>query len=181
MTTIFSDGIVVIRPFERSDVSNLFTAVSESQQHIAAFLSWYHPNYSIRDSKAWVSLAIKNWRKHHEFQFVICDVQTGEICGAIGISQIEIENKVADLGYWVRRGYLRKGIATRALRLAIAFAFQELDLVRLELLIREENIASQRVVEKIKATKEGLLKNRLFNQGESHDAWMYAVLRHLKE
>ena len=57
-------------------------------------------------------------------------------------------------GYWVRQRYQGRGIATAAVQLLIQFAFKELKLTRMELVIRPENVASCRVAEKIGATFE---------------------------
>lgn len=49
-------------------------------------------------------------------------------------------------------------------------------LVRLEALVEEENIGSQRVLEKVGFKKEGLLRKYGFNKGEIRDMFIYSFL-----
>ena len=53
-----------------------------------------------------------------------------------------------NVGYWVRTGCTRQGIATATVRLVARLAFEDLDLERLEFVIGVDNVASRRVAEK---------------------------------
>jgi len=71
----------------------------------------------------------------------------------------------------------RRGIASEAVRLVREWAFEHTDLVRLEVVVAVENLASQRVAEKAGAFREGILRSRLMLQGSTHDAVMYSFSR----
>jgi RimJ/RimL family protein N-acetyltransferase len=66
-------------------------------------------------------------------------------------------------------------VATAALRLAVRFAFAELGLKRVELVIAVGNQASIRVAEKVGAQQEGILGRRLLLGGEWRDAVVYSL------
>ncbi|TYG55176.1 hypothetical protein ES288_D09G250600v1 [Gossypium darwinii] len=83
----------------------------------------------------------------------------------------------ARLGYAVSAGYRGQGIATAALKMAVANAFTEFQgLVRVEALVEVENIGSQRVLEKVGFLKEGLLRKYGFCKGEIRDMIVYSFL-----
>src|SRR5438876_1019870 len=63
----------------------------------------------------------------------------------------------ANVGYWVRTSQTGQGIATAAVRLIAWFGFEDLGLLRLELLIAADNPASRRIAEKVGATFERVL------------------------
>ena len=59
------------------------------------------------------------------------------------------------IGYWVTPPARGRGICTRALRLLARWALDELELQRLELITDPDNLASQRVAEKVGFQREG--------------------------
>ena len=76
----------------------------------------------------------------------------------------------------MRSSQTRRGIATAATLLAAQFGFEDLGLCRIEIVAAVGNAASQRVAEKAKATREGVLQNRLLLHNRSHDAVMYSLV-----
>ncbi|MBA0768386.1 hypothetical protein Gotri_017188 [Gossypium trilobum] len=83
----------------------------------------------------------------------------------------------ARLGYAVSAEYWGQGIATAALKMAVANAFTEYQrLVRVEALVEVENVGSQRVLEKVGFLKEGLLRKYGFCKGAIRDMIVYSFL-----
>lgn len=92
------------------------------------------------------------------------------------MSHINQVDRVANLGYWVRNSCLRGGVATRAALLLSNFGLCELKLNRIEIVVAVENLASQRVAEKVGALREGVMRNRLLLWGKPHDAIMFSLI-----
>ena len=67
-------------------------------------------------------------------------------------------------------------MATAAARLGAEFGFRELGLNRVEILIPEINLASQRVAQKAGAKFEGLLRNRVMIAEKCQDAVLYSIV-----
>jgi RimJ/RimL family protein N-acetyltransferase len=86
-------------------------------------------------------------------------------------------NRFANLGYWVRSSAAGRGVAPAAVRQVAAYAFRETDLNRLEIVIAVGNSRSQRVAEKVGATREGVLRSRLVLPSGPSDAVMYSLVR----
>jgi RimJ/RimL family protein N-acetyltransferase len=80
------------------------------------------------------------------------------------------------VGYWVRTGATRRGIAPQAVRLVARFAFETLQLSRLEIFVRPENIPSRRVAEKVGAKFEAIARNRIVQHGRAYDAALYSLI-----
>ena len=79
-------------------------------------------------------------------------------------------------GYWVAAPARRQGVARRALRLLCRYAFDELDVRRIELWIDPNNAASLAVAEAVGFTREGLLRSFMPIQGQRRDMLMYSLL-----
>ena len=93
-----------------------------------------------------------------------------------GLNRIDHENRRANLGYWIRTSRTGSGIATAVTRLLARWAFQELKLNRIEIVVATGNQSSQRVAEKAGARREGTLRNRIKVREDLHDAIMYSLV-----
>ena len=65
----------------------------------------------------------------------------------------------AELGYWVGEEYWNRGIATRASKLLINHAFNDLDIKQIYATYRKDNTQSKRVLEKLGFSYYTELKN----------------------
>jgi RimJ/RimL family protein N-acetyltransferase len=69
--------------------------------------------------------------------------------GSIGLKNIDLVNKKANLGYWIGEQYWNRGIATECVRLMIDYALSsQLALNEISAYVFPENKASIQVLEK---------------------------------
>ncbi len=173
---MLSDGVVGIRPFQSEDGSRLYHAARESIDELCRWMSWCGPDYSLTDSVAFVHEAARAFSMRERFSFAIVDEATQIFLGSIGLREIDRTHRVANLGYWVRSSWMNRGVGSAAVRLAARFAFEELELNRLELVVVSGNIPSERVAVKVGAHREGVLRRRVVLQGKPHDVVMMSLL-----
>lgn len=96
------------------------------------------------------------WHRHGHPRFpelglwATIDKETGKFIGRCGLLPwtIEGQNEV-EVAYTIARDYWGKGLATEASQAILQYGFQKLNLPRLICLIDPENVASQKVAEKI--------------------------------
>jgi RimJ/RimL family protein N-acetyltransferase len=81
------------------------------------------------------------------------------------------------LGYWVSEQFWGKGIMTDAVKLITNYAFENLDIVRIQAGVLSKNPASMRILEKAGYQKEGILRNAVIKHGEVMDEHIYAILK----
>jgi RimJ/RimL family protein N-acetyltransferase len=167
---------VSIRPYRAEDAEKVFSAIQESFDALSAWMPWCHPGYSIEETRTWIEHCGVARARGSEFHFVI-ESPGGELLGTCGLNQLRLENRMANLGYWVRTSATGRGVATRAVRELADFAFRETDLVRLEIVVAVDNRASLRVAEKAGAIREGIANQRVRLHGRSQDAVVFALLR----
>ena len=95
-----------------------------------------------------------------------------EKCLGMGfINYIHPIHQSANLGFWIRPEACGQGLAVALCNTLLKLAFQQMNLLRLELYIEPNNKASLRVAEKIGAEKEGFCRKRIFGR----DALLYAL------
>ena len=151
-------------------------AVRESIAELQPWMPWCHPGYSLTDSRSWLEIQVPAFAQRTAFEFAIVSAE-GHYLGGCGLNQIDKANKRANLGYWVRSGATRQGVATSAARQIREWAFQTTDLIRLEIVVAVGNSASHRVAEKVGAVREGTLHRRILLHGAARDATMFSLTR----
>jgi RimJ/RimL family protein N-acetyltransferase len=139
-------------------------------------MPWCHPEYSIMESRSWLDVQVPAFEAGTAFEFAIVSTR-GHYLGGCGLNQIDKANNRANLGYWVRSTAARRGAATAAVRSIRKWAFENTNLVRLEIVVATGNAASHRVAEKAGAVREGVLRRRLLLHGVAHDATMFSFTR----
>jgi RimJ/RimL family protein N-acetyltransferase len=107
--------------------------------------------------------------------FAIRDDRDGFL-GLALVPTIDREARTAELGYVVAPAARGRGVATEALRQLTSWAFGELNMLRLELLISVENGASKRVAERCGYVREGVLRSLHVKQGVHEDTEIWSRL-----
>jgi RimJ/RimL family protein N-acetyltransferase len=164
-------------PFDVSFTEALFEAVHESRNELIRFVSWYYPEYSIEDARRWLQARERERFEGRSYDFAITDAQNGELIGGCGIDRIQTKNCLGNLYYWVRTSQTNKGAATAAAAAIVSFGLSTLHLIRLEIVVAETNFVGQSVAEKIGASREIRLPNRLILGGEILHAYLFSVLK----
>ncbi|MGE5822907.1 MAG: GNAT family N-acetyltransferase [Nitrososphaerota archaeon] len=77
------------------------------------------------------------------------------LVGIISLKNIDVDNKNANLGYWIGELYWGNGIASESVALFINCAFSVLGLEEVYAYVYSENKVSMRVLEKNGMTKKG--------------------------
>jgi len=137
---------------------------------------WCHSTYSINDTQIWVESRPDAWQNATEYSFAIIDSKDKSFLGGCGLSNINRTDRCVNLGYWVRTSRSGHGLAPAAALGVARFAFKELELNRVEIVIATENKASMRVAEKIGALREGILRKRIVVRDTVYDAFLFSLL-----
>lgn len=157
-----TDGVVVLDEHERADVE-AFVAGEDDEQ--ARRFGWF----PARSSAETVTAAIAAWRQSWQsdggrYAFAVRDAASGELVGGV---EVRVgDDRRGAISYWTLAAFRGRGFATRAVGSAAAWAFAELGLVRVELHVELDNVASLRVAQRAGFVREGVLRAHS-NVGES--------------
>ncbi len=83
----------------------------------------------------------------------------------------------ASLGYCLNRAAWGHGYATEAAHALLGWAFDTIDLNRVQSETDTRNLASARVLEKLGFVREGTLREDCIVNGDVSDSWVYGLLR----
>ena len=107
--------------------------------------------------------------------FAIVD-EAGGVVGIAVAPEIDHESRTAELGYIVAPEARGRGVATAALRELTEWAFSELGMLRLQLMIGVDNAASKRVAERCGYVFEGVLRSLYFKPDRREDTEIWSRL-----
>lgn len=167
---------ILLRPPKPEDAQGFHEAVLVSIPELSPWMEWINDDYSIEVPIAFIKDQPESWANDANYQFAVIDSNTGDILGGCGLNQINRYYRMANLGYWIRSDRTKSGIATEAARLVARFGFEELGLLRIEIVTGVENWASRKVAEKAGATFECILRDRMRNGETNIDAAMHSLL-----
>ncbi len=166
-----TDGVVWLRPLEPSDVDAVYECASDpASQRFTTVPSPYHRN----DAVEFVDRASAQvWPG---FEVAITDAED-TLLGTCGLRIRDEESDVVAIGYMVSPSARGRGLATRATRLLIGFAWA-IGAHRVALDAFATNTASRRVAERCGMTQEGVLRRaHLGTGGIRRDVVLYGLLR----
>ncbi|AND68536.1 hypothetical protein ATSB10_10820 [Dyella thiooxydans] len=169
------EGSLLLRPWRPDDATALHEAVVESIDSLARWLLWCRVGYDLAAAQDWVRRCAQGWTDEEHFAFGIFDRTSHRLLGSVGLNQRNRQHRSAAMGYWTRETCQRQGIAPRAARLAAAFGFGQLGLVRIEIVTHPDNRASRRVAEQTGARFEAIARNRLWLGDTASDGAVHAL------
>lgn len=108
------------------------------------------------------------------FMFAIFRKEDGQLLGEMGLHITKAHNH-AQLGYYIGEKYWGKGYASEALNKVISFGFEILKLNKIFATHYENNLASGRVMQKNKMTKEGFLLEHYRVGNEYRSVFQYQI------
>jgi ribosomal-protein-alanine N-acetyltransferase len=167
-----TDGLVTLRPAADADVPAIVEACRDPaiQRYTRV-----PANYDDADARDYIERSERGRAEGTEFPLLVVDAEDGSLLGSVGIHGLGDEGS-GWVGYWVAPQARGRGVAARALSLLCGWAFEELDLARIEAQVEPENERSQRVLERVGFQREGLLRSYLVLAGERRDMLGYSLL-----
>ncbi|MDH3494421.1 MAG: GNAT family N-acetyltransferase [Acidobacteriota bacterium] len=135
------------------------------------------PLENTNDARRFIKETHEEFARRDLFGWGIRWNETGKIVGTSTLLNLDRPNRRGEIGFAVAQASWGKGIATEAVETLIGFAFNTLDLHRLEADVDPKNTASLRVLEKQGFVREGLLRERWYQMGEVQDTVFLGLLK----
>ncbi|HTZ80565.1 MAG TPA: GNAT family protein [Stellaceae bacterium] len=170
---------VTLRPAERTD----FEAWAEVRGESRRFLTPWEPSWSAdalsRSAfrRRLARYAI-DWRIDQGYSFFLFSRENGQLMGGIGLSNVRRGvAETGSLGYWMGERYAGRGYMKEGLRLMLGFAFDRLNLHRIEAACLPHNQASRHLLLRCGFQEEGYARRYLCIDGKWQDHVLFALLR----
>ncbi len=163
-----------LRWLDTADLPALFAIFSDPE----VMRYWSHEPLTDLAAAGELLAEIQGYFTRRElFQWGIVRREDNLVIGTCTLAQIASCHRRAEVGFALGRRSWGQGFASEALTELLRFAFEELDLNRLEADVDPRNEASLRTLERLGFRREGFLCERYFVGGELQDSVLLGLLR----
>lgn len=164
-----------VRLLRADDADSVYDLTIRNRESLAPWMSWIDRVIDVSDTYAFLRSAEREAYEHTAFKAGIW--RHGTLVGCMDLHDIDWTNGHARIGYWLDKDHTGHGIMTRAVHLLTEYAFEALDLHRIEIHVATENHRSRRIPERLSFTLEGELRQVQRLRGAYYDHALYALLR----
>jgi RimJ/RimL family protein N-acetyltransferase len=136
------------------------------------------PMASVDDARTFIGEALAAARDGSAVPFAIVERASGRAVGSTRYFDIRREHRGLEIGWtWIGVAHQRTAANTECKRLLLGHAFEQLAMLRVQLKTDARNVQSQRAIERIGATKEGVLRaHMIMPDGFVRDSVMYSIV-----
>lgn len=166
---------LILRMPQPEDAHAMFKRWAQDSD-VTRYLTW-RPHVSFDESQAAIARAISAWKDGSRFPYMIVLKEAND---AIGMIDPRLEGPKVAIGYVIGRAYWGSGYMPEATRAVIVWAFQQPTIYRVYATTDVENIASQRVLQKVGMQCEGILRKYIIHPNISEiprDSYMFAIVK----
>lgn len=152
---------LILRKYELTDSLDMYNNWGTDPK-CNKYLPWeLHKN--IEETESIITSWIDKYNEEN-FNWIIELKEEKNAIGGINIVRLNKKNSICEIGYCIGSKFWNKGYTTEALNKVLDYLFNECDLYLIEADHTKSNIASGKVMEKCRMTKECELRNRAYNR-----------------
>lgn len=174
---VLENETVLLRPLQESDSDNLLEiSINEPE-------TW---EYSLvrangrENLEKYIQIALKAKDNQTELPFIVFDKKSGKYAGSTRFYNINLQFKTLQLGYtWYGKQFRGTGLNKHCKFLLLQFAFETLDMERVEFRADFNNKRSIAAMVSIGCTIEGVLRNHMptLESEARRDSIILSILR----
>lgn len=174
---ILENDRVLLRPLQRDDFDNLL------------YFSRYEPEiwrYCLvsaageKHLRSYIRSALEERRHRRQYAFVVFDKVKQKYAGSTRLCEIDLYSRTVQMGYtWYGREFHGASLNKHCKLLLLNFLFKSAGFERVEFRVDVQNERGIQAVEKLGATREGMLRNcgPALGDGCRRDCFVYSLLR----
>jgi len=142
---------------------------------------WRYTRSSLQSEEdliEYVDLAVAERRAALSYAFAILDAQTGAVAGSTRLCAFSWDNQRLEIGFtWLGKPYQRSGLNRAVKYELLRYAFEQLQMQRVEFKTDSRNTASQNALLGIGAKEEGTLRQHMINaDGYRRDSVYFSIV-----
>lgn len=166
-----------LRQLRASDAIDIFSTIDRQREYLGRWLPFVETTKTVKDSEKFVNSIINTCEEEFELVFTIQSNVHGFI-GLIGFHYTDRDNHKTEIGYWISEPFQKKGITTMAFKRLCRYAFEDLNINRIQVRCAIGNEASRRIPIKLGFSLEGIERQGEWNNGDSYrDLELYSLVR----
>lgn len=163
-----------LRKINQNDLEQLFSFLSNDNVTRYMIIDKIQ---DIRVVEKMINFMIDGYNNNRPTPWAISLKENDEMIGICGFSKFDIQNRKAEVGYILSDKHWRKGIATEALKVVVDFAFNYMNLNKIEARCISKNLASENVMLKVNMKLDAILREEKLHKQSYVDLKLYSILK----
>ncbi|GLB61848.1 GNAT family N-acetyltransferase [Cytobacillus sp. NCCP-133] len=161
---------LILRKITLDDAEDMY--LYASNEEVTRYVTW-ETHSSLSDTIEFINTFLPQYDAPWGIELK----ENGKFIGTVHFVWWQPEHKSAEIGYVLSKEYWGKGLITEAARAIISFGFDSMNLVRVQARCFLENKGSERVMEKLGMSFEGISRKIMYVKGEYKDLKVYSILK----
>jgi ribosomal-protein-serine acetyltransferase len=148
----------------------LYQSVEEARSFLEPWLPWVPFNDSPEASLRYAEACELDWDNGAAIRFALRLRNKPELVGVVTLESCVSLHRSCDLGYWLHPKQTGRGLMTEACEAVIDFAFSTMGVHRIRCAAADNNLPSQKVIERLGFQREGIAREaeRVCGRWASH-------------
>ena len=153
----------------------LFSLTQKNRAYLKQWLPWLDKVQKSSDTRSFIQLQLLRFQKSEALHETI--FYKDEIAGVLGYNQIDQENGVGHIGYWLGEQYNGKGIMTSSVKDLVKLGFAYFSVQRIEIRCAVDNVKSRAIPERLGFQNEGVIRSAEKVYDKYVDHAVYGLLK----
>lgn len=167
---------IILKQIDLSDANDIFRTIDSQRKYLGKWLPFVAITNEIGDTEKFIQSILDTPEEKREYVFIIHF--NGKFVGLIGFKDTDKLNKKTELGYWLSENYQKKGIMIESVTSVIKFAYDELDINRIQIKCAVGNMPSKSIPKKLHFKFEGIERDgELLTGNRFTDLEVYSRLK----
>ncbi|MBV8244896.1 MAG: GNAT family N-acetyltransferase, partial [Candidatus Eremiobacteraeota bacterium] len=169
------DDRTEIRLAHEADADEVFAVVGRNWQNLRYWLPHLAGPPTLDDTVDYLRDGERDMNEQSGFHALV--VADGTVIGGLRLQPIDWENRWTLLSFFLDRAHRGRGLMTNAVRVVAEYAFEGLELNRIEVRTAVGDDRTAAVVQRLGFTDEGTLRQVLSTGGHFVDQRVFSILR----
>lgn len=172
---ILENDIVLLRPLKKEDFS-LLKDFSLKEPEL-----WKYsliPADGLENLKNYIDKALKDKELNISYPFIVLDKRSNQIAGSTRFYDYQKEHSTVQIGFtWYGKVFQGTGLNKNCKFLMLQYAFEKMDLERVEFRADANNARSIAAMKSIGCVEEGILRSNCKSQNGRRDSMVLSILK----
>ena len=166
---------IVLRHLIPLDASDIYNTINEQRSYLGQWLPFVAKTTSISDTEDYISYSLN---VSHATDRVFTIRMKDQFVGLIGFKCIDEANHRLEIGYWLAESYQHRGIMTQSVDKLCAYAFERMNINRIQIKCAVGNTQSANIPHRLNFTLEGIERQgEQMSTGKFVDLEVYSLLK----
>ena len=170
---IVVDTNIRLKEIGLEDAEVIFNTIINERDYLSEWLPFVEHTHEISFTRSFIEEYLNSERKdltcaiYYQNQFV----------GLVGLKDTDTDNKKTEIGYWLSEAFQHKGIITCSCKTLISYAFDEMDINRIQIKAAEHNLKSQQIPVRLGFKREGIERDGELHSRGFVDLVIFSLLK----